>query len=160
MTEAPQINLETLQKGTWSLEEMENAKLVVDFVQHLMNEHDFDYVLEKYGQGTYRQHNRSMADGINGVVDYVKTLTKRFPEFSYEVRNIHIDGEYVTVHSHATMRANDRGNEEKGFIIFDTWKVENRKLVEHWDALQPLDFSMRLFSLFAGGTIKNKNGLF
>lgn len=158
--DTPKINFVLLQKDSWSQEEQENVKLVIEFVQRLMNEHDFDYVIKNYGQSTYTQHNRSMTDGVIGVVDYVKNLTKQFPEFSYEVKNIYSDGEFVTVHSHATVRANDRGNEKKGFIIFDTWKVENGKLVEHWDALQPLDFGMRLFSLFAGGTIRNKNGLF
>lgn len=160
MQESPHIHFETLQRDHWSPQEIERAKLVVDFVQHLMNDHDFDYVLHTYGEGTYTQHNRSMTDGVPGVVDYLQNLTKRFPEFSYDVRHMHVDGAYVTMHSHATMRAQDRGNEKKGFIIYDTWKVENGNLVEHWDALQPLDFGMRLFALFVGGTIQNKNGLF
>lgn len=158
--ETPNIELEALQRDTWSQNERENVTLVVDFVEHLMNRHDLDYVLEKYGQGPYVQHNRSMENGVAGVVDYVKTLTKRFPQFSYDVKYIHADGEFVTLHTHATMRAKDRGNEKRGFIIYDTWKVEDGKIVEHWDALQPLDFGMRLFALFAGGAIKNKNGLF
>ena len=160
MRETPKIDIQGLQKAHWSDKELNNATLVIDFVQHLMNDHDFSYIHEKYGNGTYRQHNRSMTDGIPGVVDSVTNLTKRFPEFSYEVRNVHVDGSHVTVHSHATMRAKDRGNEKKGFIIFDTWKVETGKLVEHWDALQPLDFGMRLFLLLTGGSTKNKNGLF
>lgn len=158
--ETPQIHLSSLQRDHWSQEEKDNAALVVDFVQHLMNDHDFAYVRDKFRNGTYTQHNRSMTNGVEGVIGYVQNLTKRFPEFSYDVKSIQIDGEYITVHSHATMRASDRGNEKKGFIIFDTWKVVNRELVEHWDALQPLDFGMRLFTLFAGGTIKNNNGLF
>ena len=154
------INLENLQRSTWSQQERESAQLVVDFVEQLMNQHAFDYVLEKYGQGSYIQHNRSMANGIPGVVAAVKALTKRFPEFSYAVKNIYVDDDRVTLHTHATMRAKDRGNEKKGFIIFDTWKVVDGKLVEHWDALQPLDWGMRLFNLFSGGSIKNENGLF
>lgn len=158
--EKPIIQFEALKRGSWSPEELENVKVVIDFVQKLMNEHDFDDVLEKYGQGAYLQHNRSMTNGVVGVVDYLKALTKRFPQFSYEVKKVHADGQYVTLHSHATMRAEDRGNERKGFIVFDTWKVVDGKLVEHWDALQPLDLGMRIFSLLSGGTIKNKNGLF
>lgn len=154
------IDLEKLKKEHWSTEELTNVQVVVDFVQHLMNDHDFEYIQKTFGGNPYVQHNRSMNDGIEGVVEYVKNLTKRFPEFSYEVKSIFVDGNHITLHSHATMRAKDRGNEKKGFIIFDTWKIENGKIVEHWDALQPLDFSMRLFALFAGGLIKNSNGLF
>lgn len=154
------IQLELFQKEHWNNEDIQNVELVLDFIQHLMNDHDFEYIQNTFGNSKYIQHNRSMKNGIEGVVEYVKTLTKRFPEFSYEIKMIHVDGAHVTVHSHATMKAADRGNEKKGFIIFDTWKIENGNLVEHWDALQPLDLSMRLFALFAGGSINNDNGLF
>ena len=160
MNDSSSVNMKILQKKSWSEQELQNAHLVADFVDHLMNKHDFEYILKKYGKGPYRQHNRSMTDGVTGVIDYVRTLTKRFPEFSYDVKYIHADGEYVILHSHATMSTKDRGNQKRGFIIYDTWKITNGEIVEHWDALQPLDLSMRLFSLFAGGSIKNKNGLF
>ena len=46
---------------------------------------------------------------------------------------------------------NDQGNPQKGINLKDTWKVENGQLVEHWDAIQPIDGFMRLFAVFAGG---------
>lgn len=134
--------------------------MVVDFVQHLMNDHDFDYVMEKFDKGSYKQHNRGMLNGVKGVVEYVSKFVKRYPDFTYDVKHIYVDGQYVILHSHSTATRKDRGNSQKGFNIKDTWKVENGQLVEHWDAIQPIDGFMRVYSVFAGGAVKNENTLF
>ena len=154
------VNLESLKKDNWSNQELDNAKLVIDFVQHIMNNHDFDYIMQTYSDGPYVQHNRSMHDGLSGVVDSVKQLAKRYPDFTYDVKHIFVDGDYVTLHSHATISKQDRGNDKKGFNIMDTWRVKDGKLVEHWDVIQPLDGFMRFYALLTAGAIRNTNGVF
>ncbi|MEM7132968.1 MAG: nuclear transport factor 2 family protein [Chloroflexota bacterium] len=154
------VNLESLKKDNWSNQELENVKLIVDFVQHLMNNHDFDYVMKTFNNDSYIQHNRGIPDGISGLVDLLKQLTKRYPDYVYDVRHIFADGDYVTFHSHATLNKNHRGNDKKGLNIMDTWKIEDGKIVEHWDALQPIDGFMRFYTLLTGGAIRNTNGVF
>ncbi|MCI5054752.1 MAG: hypothetical protein MRY83_01520, partial [Flavobacteriales bacterium] len=44
------IDLNKLSRSNWTAQERKNAEVVVDFVQHLMNNHDFDYVKEKFGK--------------------------------------------------------------------------------------------------------------
>ncbi|MBQ4811400.1 polyketide cyclase [Pseudoalteromonas luteoviolacea] len=156
----PNINIEKLIKPHWSETDRAKAKAVIEFVQLLMNEHNFDLITARYAQNTYKQHNRSMADGISGVVTTLRDFTKLAPEFSYDVKHVFVDGEHVIVHSHATLKAKHRGDESKGMNIIDTWKVVDGKLVEHWDAIQALDLSMRLYNLIAGGKVKNANGVF
>ncbi|MEL6538481.1 MAG: ester cyclase [Bacteroidota bacterium] len=154
------IDLDALSKPNWTVQERDNAALITEFMQHLMNDHDFEWVRKRHGNDNYVQHNRSLSEGIAGVVESIEGLTKRFPEYSYNVKNIYVDGDYVIFHSHVTMKKKDRGNEKKGLIIKDIWRVENGQIVEHWDALQPLDMSMRLFTLLNGGKIRNANGIF
>ncbi len=156
----PKIDFNLLKKDNWSEQETQNAALVIDFVQRLMNDHDFDYVMDKFDTGTYIQHNRSMPDGVSGVVEYVRKFVKRFPDFAYDVKHVYVDGMNVILHSHSTMNKKDRGNLQKGFNIIDTWKIENGKLVEHWDAIQPIDGFMRFYTWVAGGGFKNSNTLF
>ncbi len=156
----PIIDINNHLLENWTKQEMENVKIVVDFFQKLMNEHDFDYILEKYGNGSYTQHNRAIPDEISGLIGYVKTLTKRFPEYSFDVKRIFADGDFVILHSHCTMKANHRDNEKKGFIITDTFRLKDGKLVEHWDAIQPIDMFSRLLVLITGGSIKNSNPTF
>ncbi|MEM6965355.1 MAG: nuclear transport factor 2 family protein [Bacteroidota bacterium] len=154
------IDLEKLRKSSWSEQETKHVELVLDFVQNLMNDHNFDYVMDKFGQGSYIQHNRGMLDGVQGVVEYVSGFVKRFPDFTYDVKHIYVDGQYVIFHSHSTANKKDRGNPNKGFNIMDTWKVEEGQLVEHWDAIQPINGFMRLYAVMAGGSVKNENTLF
>ncbi|MEM1378304.1 MAG: ester cyclase [Pseudomonadota bacterium] len=157
----PQIvSAEDHMQTHWTQQEKDNVATVLDFFQYIMNEHDFDYTLSTYGGGSYLQHNRGISDGVAGVVGYVKTLTKRFPEYGYDVKMAFADGDYVVVHSHATLRASHRGNERKGFIITDTFRLKDGKLAEHWDAIQPIDLFARFVVLMNGGTVANSNATF
>ncbi|MEL6544741.1 MAG: nuclear transport factor 2 family protein [Myxococcota bacterium] len=125
-----------------------------------MNEHDLDRVQSEFGNDLYRQHNRNIPDGMEGITTYMKGFTKRFPEFSYAVKNIMADGDLVTFHSHATLKSSHRGDDTRGLNIVDTWRLEEGKIVEHWDAVQALDLPMRTFSLLSGGKVRNANGVF
>ncbi len=156
----PVISLDDHVQEHWTEQERDNAALVVDFFQRLMNEHDFEYTLRTYGDGSYIQHNRAIPDQISGLVGYIRTIVKRFPAYSFDVKRIISSGDFVVLHSHATLKAEHRGNEAKGFIITDTFRIENGKLAEHWDALQPIDFFTRVLVLVSGGTIANNNPTF
>ena len=157
---SPQIPFDTLAQPHWTKQQTSNAGLVIDFFQNMMNNHDFDAVLKSFGDGAYTQHNRGIPNGVAGVVGYVKNLTKRFPEYSYDVKRVLVDGDYVVAHSHVTLKAAHRGNEAKGFIITDTFRIKDGRLAEHWDAVQPIDFFARMIVLLTGGAVRNNNPTF
>ncbi len=154
------IDLPALQKNSWTAQELENATLVTDFVQNLMNNHNFDYILERYNDSAYVQHNRNLPDKVTGLVGFLKDFVEDYPDYTYDVKHIYADGDYVIFHSHATLKKGDRGNDEKGMNIVDTWRLEDGRIVEHWDSIQALDTFMRFYSLMSGGTIQNANGVF
>lgn len=159
-THTPTIHANDFIQDNWAPQEITNVQVVVDFFQHLMNEHNFDYTLTHFGGGSYLQHNRAIPNEIEGLVGYVKTMVKRFPEYSFNVKKIFADGDYVVLHSHTTLKAAHRGNEKKGFIITDTFRLKDGKLAEHWDAIQPIDFFSRFLMLITGGAIANQNRTF
>ncbi|WP_375749028.1 nuclear transport factor 2 family protein [Vibrio sp. HN007] len=154
------IDLPSHQKTNWTEQEMEHAELVTDFVQNLMNNHNFDYVLENYNDSAYVQHNRNLPDKVTGLVGFLQEFVEEYPDYAYDVKHIYVDGDYVIFHSHATLNKEDRGNDQKGMNIIDTWRIEDGRIVEHWDSIQALDFSMRVYSLISGGDIANSNGVF
>ena len=158
--DAPQIDFGSLKRNNWSEQEAKNVELLSRFVQTLMNDHDFDVVLQEFGNEAYRQHNRGIPDGLAALVGYVKDFAKRFPEYSYDVKQIFADGDFVIFHSHITTSAKDRGNDRKGINVIDTWKVVDGQIVEHWDALQALDGFMRFYFWMSGGKIANTYGVF
>lgn len=159
-TESVEINFEVLKKSSWDQRELENAKIITDFVQNLMNNHNFDYILSRYNDSAYTQHNRNLPDKISGLVGFLTEFVEDYPEYSYDVKHIYVDGDYVIFHSHATLKKEDRGNDTKGMNIIDTWRLEDGRIVEHWDSIQALDGFMRFYSLLSGGTIRNDNGVF
>ncbi|MEL6894205.1 MAG: nuclear transport factor 2 family protein [Actinomycetota bacterium] len=157
---APAIELDSLTRSNWTTDEAANAALVAHFVRLLMNEHDFDAVQRLYGNDSYVQHNHGIAEGIEGVIATVADLVKRFPEYSYDVKHIHVDGDTVIFHSHATLKAKHRGDDRKGFNIIDRWRIADGQIVEHWDAIQPIDRFGRIYALMVGGKVRNGNGTY
>lgn len=160
LTSTPRIPFERLKQEHWTDQEAKNAAVIVDFFQRLMNDHDFDYVAHAYSAGPYIQHNRAIPPDMSGVIGYVKTLTKRFPEYSYDVKRIIASGDFVVLHSHVTLKSRHRGNDRKGFIIVDTFRLEEGKPREHWDAMQAIDLFSRLLMLLTGGAVANDNPTF
>ena len=154
------IDLSVLQKNSWTKQEQENARIVTDFVQNLMNDHEFDYILNHYNDSAYIQHNRNLPDKNIGLVGFLREFVEDYPDYSYDVKHIYVDGDYVIFHSHATLEREHRGDDKKGMNIIDSWRLENGKIVEHWDSIQALDGFMRFYALISGGTIRNSNGVF
>jgi predicted SnoaL-like aldol condensation-catalyzing enzyme len=154
------IDFYALSQEHWTDKELQNAKVVVEFFQTLMNEHDFEATLQRFGDIPYVQHNRAIPDGIPGLVGYVKQLVKRFPDYGFDVKRIIASDDFVVLHSHATLKAAHRADESKGFIVTDTFRFEDGQLAEHWDALQPIDFATRYLFLLTGGAMGNQNPIF
>ncbi len=154
------VDLQSMQRAHWSEQELKNAEIIADFVQNLMNDHNFDYVLKHYNDSAYVQHNRNIPDKVTGLVGFLTEFVEDYPEYSYDVKHIYVDGDRVIFHSHATLKKQDRGNDQKGMNIIDTWRLENGRIVEHWDSIQALDGFMRFYALLAGGDIRNQNGVF
>lgn len=158
--DTPTIDFESLRRPHWTPQETENARLIADFITLLMNEHDFEAVRGRYGNAAYLQHNHTISDGIDGVLETIQSYSKRFPEYSYDVKHILVDDDIVIFHSHATLRKAHRGDPRKGFNITDRWRIADGQIVEHWDSVQPIDGFGRMFALFTGGAVRNQNGTY
>lgn len=155
-----QVDFDGLRQDSWTEQEADNARLVADFIQQLMNNHDFDAVRSQFGNSAYVQHSRGIRDGMEGVIETVSQLAKRFPDYTYDVKRMLVDGDYVIFHSHATVRKQHRGNDRKGFNIKDSWRIKDGQIAEHWDAIEPLDGFMRFYGWLTGGRVRNSNGVF
>ncbi|WP_441244893.1 nuclear transport factor 2 family protein [Tardiphaga sp. 768_D3_N2_1] len=109
-----------------------NKKVVVEFYEKGLNQKDFEAASKYFGQ-RYVQHNPNAADGIEGFKAFLGFLREKFPESHSEIKQVFADGDYVILHVHAVREKGTRGN-----AIVDIFKLENGKIVEHWDAVQPI----------------------
>ncbi len=116
-----------------SLEQLEtNKKTVAAFEQAALNEKDFD-AASKFLGPRYTQHNPNAADGPEGLKGFIAFLKDKFPNNHSETKHIFADGDYVIVHDHAVREPGTRGN-----AIVNIYKLEDGKVVEHWDVIQPI----------------------
>ena len=110
-----------------------NKKNVVEFYNAVLNDKDFEKA-SKYVGATYIQHNPIGADGLDGIKGFISFLKEKFPQNKSEIKRVFADGNYVIVHVHAVREPGTRGN-----AIFDLFRLDdNGKVVEHWDAVQPI----------------------
>lgn len=125
-----------------------NKKNVVEFYDAVLNEKNFDKAATYVG-ATYIQHNPIGADGLEGIKGFINFLRDKFPNNKSEIKRIFADGNYVIVHVHAVRNP---GTGERGNAIFDLFRLDdNGKVVEHWDAVQPIPDPEKAL---------NKNGMF
>ena len=109
-----------------------NKKNVVEFYEKALNQKDFD-AASKYLGPRYTQHNPVAADGPEGLKAFIQFLRDKFPNSRSEIKRVFADGDYVIVHVHAIREPGTRGR-----AIIDIFKLENGKVVEHWDVAQDI----------------------
>jgi predicted SnoaL-like aldol condensation-catalyzing enzyme len=110
----------------------QNKKTVVDFYEKGLNEKDFE-AASKYFGPRYTQHNPNAPDGPEGFKTFLQFLKEKFPASRSEIKRVFADGDYVILHVHAVREPGTRGN-----AIVDIFKLENGRIVEHWDVVQPI----------------------
>jgi predicted SnoaL-like aldol condensation-catalyzing enzyme len=120
-----------------------NKKIVQEFYNLLINKKDFK-AASKYIGNRYIQHNPLVAEGPEGLKAFVDFLKSDYPDAKSEIKRIFADGDYVIIHVHSVRIPGTRGR-----AIFDLFKLENGKIVEHWDAIQEIPESSA-----------NSNGMF
>jgi len=113
-------------------QEAANKAAVLAFYEKGLNQKDADAAL-KYVGDRYVQHNPSAADGPEGFRKFIAFLRDKFPNSRSEIQRVFTDGDYVILHVHAVREPGTRGS-----AIIDIFRLEQGKIVEHWDAVQPI----------------------
>jgi predicted SnoaL-like aldol condensation-catalyzing enzyme len=109
-----------------------NKALVLAFYQKLIGEKDYEGA-RPYMGAEYRQHAPYAADGHAGVAEWVRKFKEAFPQHHYEVKKIIAEGDLVMLHLHGKS-----GPHPYGESVIDIFRIENGKVVEHWDIIQPI----------------------
>jgi predicted SnoaL-like aldol condensation-catalyzing enzyme len=109
-----------------------NKKTVVEFYDAALNRKDFEAASRFFGP-RYVQHNPNAPDGIEGFKAFLGFLREKFPQSRSEIKRVWAEGDYVILHVHAVRTPGARGS-----AIVDVFKLENGKIVEHWDVIQEI----------------------
>ena len=115
-----------------SAQEEANRKTVLAFYEKGLNQKDADAALAYVGD-RYVQHNPNAADGPDGFRKFIGFLREKFPNSHSEIKRSFVDGDFVILHVHSVREPGSRGR-----AIVDIFKLENGKIVEHWDVVQDI----------------------
>jgi len=109
-----------------------NKQLVLAFYQKIIGEKDYEGARQYMG-AEYRQHAPYATDGHAGIAEWVRQFKEGFPQHRYEVKKVIAEGDLVVLHLHGMHGPNPHGES-----VVDIFRIENGKVVEHWDVIQPI----------------------
>jgi len=87
------------------------------------------------GEHTYTQHNPFAQDGPEAFIAFVEFFKGLFPALHVDIKRTIAQCDLVMTHAHITTGPNDLGNAAMDIFRFDRYG----KIVEHWDAVQPVE---------------------
>ena len=105
---------------------------VLAFYETALNQRDADAAIQYVGS-QYRQHNPLVADEYAGQREYLAWIQENFPESHSKILRVIADGDYVLLHVHRMRTPGTRGD-----AIVDIFRLQDGKIAEHWDAIQPI----------------------
>jgi predicted SnoaL-like aldol condensation-catalyzing enzyme len=124
-------------------QEQKNLQAVLDFYDVVINRRQYERAGE-FLDDNYIQHKPEVETGPQGVLDFVRSIYAKSPNHKAHIVRSFVDGDYVILHVHIMNAV-----EAKDLAVMDIFRVENGKLMEHWDVASPVPAAS-----------KNVNGVF
>ena len=124
-------------------QEQRNLKAVLDFYDAVINGQQYERAGE-FLDDNYIQHKPEVETGPEGVLNFVRWIYEQSPQHRARIVRSFVEGNHVILHVHIV-----NGVEAPNIAVMDIFRVENGKLMEHWDVASPVS-----------ETAKNSNGVF
>ena len=123
----------------------ETRKVVASFVGDVLRGENPDKLTGYFDGDNYIQHNTGIADGLSGLGAALAALAEQGIQMIYtKTHYVLADGNYGLAVSEGTFG-------ETPTTYYDMFRVEDGKIAEHWDVMEPLA---------AEDTWQNRNGKF
>jgi predicted SnoaL-like aldol condensation-catalyzing enzyme len=109
-----------------------NEQLVTRFVDTILVRGQLGELQGFFDGDRYIQHNPAIGDGLSGLGAFVGKLQEQKISFFYKkVHRVVAEGSFVLAQSEGELGG-------KPTAFYDVWRVENGKIAEHWDVIQPI----------------------
>jgi predicted SnoaL-like aldol condensation-catalyzing enzyme len=113
-----------------------NKRVVLEFFEKVLIPMDFTVAPAFFG-ARYIQHSPLASDGPEGLRGFLEKARVETPHAKTYIKRIFADGDHVIVHSHVVIEPGT-----PGIAVADIIRLENGKLVEHWEVSQPVPEEM------------------
>lgn len=109
-----------------------NKALAVALIEDVLMGKNPAKITEYISSESYAQHNPGIADGLEGIIAAVETLTAQGNMFQYtDIHAVLGEGNFVL-----TVSEGQWNNTTNAF--FDLFRMKDGMIVEHWDVIQPV----------------------
>ena len=111
-----------------------SAREVVDqFIDLFYKQKKVREAFETWVHPDYIQHKPSLPNGREPVIQFLEQLLARFPDRTFTIHRVIASDDLIAVHYHS-----QAGPDDQGFAVVDIFRVEDCRMVEHWDVVQPV----------------------
>jgi predicted SnoaL-like aldol condensation-catalyzing enzyme len=108
-----------------------NKEIAVAFYNMIFVDHKVQEAFDLYSVPGYKQHNPMAATGAQAAISFLGPFLKSSPDYKGKIIRVIAEGDLVAIHNHVTAGPNDLGR-----AVVDIFRVENGKVVVHWDVVQ------------------------
>ncbi|MGQ4480087.1 nuclear transport factor 2 family protein [Streptomyces sp. SAS_276] len=113
-----------------------NRALVAEFAQKVLVGADYSVLTNYISTDTYDQHNPEAADGLDGFGAAAAKWAEQGKNLAYKtVHKVIAEGEFVLLQS--------EGEFGVPVAYYDLFRVQDGKIVEHWDVISPIPAELR-----------------
>lgn len=109
-----------------------NLEIATDFIDAIVNKKDFNLASQYLGS-EYIEHDPQGENGPIGLKGFIESLKENYPESRIEIKRAIVDGDYVVFHVYSLLNPGTPGQ-----AIVDIFRLENGKVIEHWDVTQAI----------------------
>jgi predicted SnoaL-like aldol condensation-catalyzing enzyme len=107
-----------------------NESIVLRYLRELTGKHNLSAV-DRFVSPTLYQHDPTLADGSAATRTAYADLFAAYPQYTATVAKVLAEGDLVAVHTHVQDTPGDLGTS-----VYDIFRVQHGKIVEHWMATQ------------------------
>ncbi len=110
-----------------------NKELVLAYYRMMFQDKEVEQAMSTYVGKNLIQHDPYLSDGAAAMTDFFVPYYEQHPQASAEIKRVVAEGDIVVVHA-----LWKESPEDLGQSVIDIFRVENGKIVEHWDVSQDI----------------------
>jgi predicted SnoaL-like aldol condensation-catalyzing enzyme len=110
--------------------EQDSLNLVLGFYENVLIAMNPDLV-DRYLSPAYIQHSSLAEPGLPALKAWLARARIESPDARQTIRRSFVDGDHVIVHVQVV-----RWEGDPGLAVVDIFRVEEGRIVEHWDVIQ------------------------
>lgn len=110
-----------------------NKQTVINFITRAFNEKQPADAVAKYVGAQYIQHDPQAPDGAAPFIQMATGFAGQFPQLTIDIKRVIAEDDLVAAHVLITLAP-----ETPGMAGVEIYRLDDGKIVEHWNVLQPV----------------------